>query len=199
MAKPRYLYPDASVSSPRALKAATLKAGIADAVITLDGTLACIATSTGTQTLADQAIALATDGTVFADGSQKIHDVRATTAALQAKGISWERPSDSVTFEGVPATFWDMDHYKAEYEELVGGYDVLPVPVTTLDGRVFTLDTLADAEGLYSALAARIAYTQGAVVNGDGSLGEAKMVVSIQSAMEADDRTALDALVDTRA
>lgn len=193
-----YLYQNVIISSAKVLQKAAVSVGIDDADVMLQGGDASIMTGGGTQIQADSAIVLAASGTVFSDGVEKITEIEERTVQLQLAGVLWERPSDSVFKNGIESNFSDAVNYKVLGDAVRAGDIVVPVSMSTRGGIGFVLNTIADIDSLYLLLIERIDYLGGLKTNSDSSQGEAKMIAAITSAMTADDRTALNAVTDTR-
>ncbi len=193
-----FVFPDSNVEDPRALWQACVTFGIFDAIVTLDDAVATITTNVAVWAQADQAVALAAAGTVFADGTLKIAACEDRTKLLQEEGYDWTRPSDGTVKPSVDRTFDGAETFQTIATALDAGTLVPPIPISTLDGRGFMLDTVADGDALYIDTAMQVEYLLGAKVNGDGSLGEAAFIGAVTAAVQADDRAALDAIVDTR-
>ena len=189
-----YTYPSANIHSAQAVYNAALSRSVSAPVITLNGDLAL--TADIDQATADAIIADATNGSLFSAKEDRKGAVKLKSWNLLEAGYTYTRPSDSSS-QGPFELSHEERHRLRNLKDDVGDAIIaLPQGITTIDGQLSVLSTSADVDAIYQALIDRGVYIVNDGVNGDGSSGEAKLLIDIDGAA---DQAALDAIVDTRA
>ena len=191
----RYEYENQNISSPATLCQAIAVSGIYDGTFCLVGSSVCIDTFMGNVGQVEAALAMATDGTFFANKATRIREAQGVTGLLASQGTMFFKPSDS-SMSGPAELSQDSAILLRTLREAIIAEEIpLPEFVSTTDGRASLLHTVEDADAVYQAVVDRLIYLAGDAMNADNSYGE---VAFIQQLLDAENQSALDALIDTR-
>lgn len=177
------------------LQAAILNEGLSDCTYNMKGNGDSITLETsGTQAQADNIIANATTGSLFANKQQKIRDVKENSSTLLALGIESWSAGDYVACDKQAADgyYTDYEFYSTHASKLSA---TTPYVATTLTGGVVSTSSASDINTLAEDCADRLIYLYTASSNSDGSKSELALITAI---LTAANQTALDAITDTR-
>jgi hypothetical protein len=196
---------ESSVSSARALIQSAPSSGVFNGDITyspeskdkhgnLSAPYCCISNTTASEAQFQAAIDSAQPGTIMTNKTQRIIDAERKTPELLVSGFTFQDTLDETKgpIEVSTDKRTELRNLRLDVSDLIIS---MPQYTAGLNGRSALMESAADLDSAYEALIARGVYVIGDQVNGDGSMGEALLIVLI---VQAVDQSALDAIVDTR-